>query len=150
MSSSVIPDITFLGVVGLEAKARGLDAELETYDDQRLGAVTAEIYAQEPGFVLGWERCGWTMRRASWLGRRLLAFRVCQLTVLSPAGQVAEAITRRGLVPAIPLAQAILAPGDSPGSAAGQAFRFEGNSSYERQQPRRAPGDRALRRGDRY
>jgi hypothetical protein len=116
-----VPDITFLGVVGLEAKARGLDAELETYDDQRLGAVTAEIMLRNPASFWSarvrvddapgilWEKDFWPEMSDD---RPV------------PAGQVAEAIIS-SLVPAIPLARAIFAPGNNPGSPAGQVSAGE-------------------------
>ena len=43
-----LPDITFKGIVGLELKARGLDVDLEVYEDQDYYAAVAEIVVSDP------------------------------------------------------------------------------------------------------
>jgi hypothetical protein len=43
-----LPDITFKGIVGLELKARGLDVDLEVYEDEDYYAAVAEIVVTNP------------------------------------------------------------------------------------------------------
>ena len=71
--------VTFKGIVGLEAKARGLDVVLEVYKDEELFQAVAEIVVTNPGSAEGalvrvtdggevtWERDYWPEAAAiSW------------------------------------------------------------------------------------